>query len=65
MDRRFIDKYMPELAAWLHYRQEISGTGIPDKFTLIRPKNAEYIVFYCDFISMLLLATFVFDYTHR
>ena len=20
MDRRFIDKYMPELAAWLHYR---------------------------------------------
>ena len=35
MDRRFIDKYMPELAAWLHYRtvdvstiKEVVPTGL-------------------------------------
>ena len=49
MDRRFIDKYMPELAAWLHYRtvdvSTIKGLArrwYPQVFEAAPKKNGDH-----------------------
>merc|ERR1712241_1328718 len=49
MDRRFIDKYMPELAAWLHYRtvdvstiKELARRWYPQVFEAAPKKNGDH-----------------------
>ena len=41
MDRRFIDKYMPELAAWLHYRT-VARRWYPQVFEAAPKKNGDH-----------------------
>ena len=50
MDRRFIDKYTPELAAWLHYRtvdvSTIKGLArrwYPQVFEAAPKKNGDHL----------------------
>ena len=50
MDRRFIDKYMPELAAWLHYKtvdvsttiKELAWRWYPQVFEAALKKNGDH-----------------------
>ena len=52
MDRRFIDKYMPDLGAWLHYRT-VDVSTIKELTRRWYPQVSNYLVFFNGFTAVL------------